>query len=463
MKRLGLAFLLIGFLSLLLAACSGDRDYEDNAVHVLEYDGNVDPVLERYVERGLDQAVDDNARALVIELDTPGGLLDTTRNIVQDISESEIPVIVWVTPEGAHAASAGTFITIAGHVAAMSPGTNIGAASVIDSSGEDIEGTLGKKIENDTVAFVRSIAEERGRNADWAEDAVREAASISASEAVELGVVDFVARDREDLLDQADGMSVTTASGRTVLDVAGAPTVENDMTLWEDFLSLLADPNIAFLFLSLGGVLLLFGILYGGTFFAETLGALMLILGFFSLSVIPYSWVGVILLGLAFILLTAELFVPGTGALGIVGAIALILGGLFLTDTSENAYQVSRWLVFITAGVIVAFFLLVLQVLIKTRRMPVISGKELIIGKSGVAQSELDPDGKVVFDGETWNASSDAGPIASGDRVTVTDVSGLHMTVRPYDPVLDEGASEPPPPRRGGGLTFLRRFRRASG
>ncbi|HEX5940326.1 MAG TPA: NfeD family protein, partial [Dehalococcoidia bacterium] len=223
-----------------------------------------------------------------------------------------------------------------------------------------------------------------------------------------------------------------------------------------------ADPNIAFLFLSMGGVLLLFGILYGGTFFAETLGALMLILGFFSLSVIPYSWVGVILLGLAFILLTAELFVPGTGALGIVGAIALILGGLFLTDTSENAYQVSRWLVFITSGVIVAFFLFVLQVLIKTRRMPVISGKQLIIGKSGIAQTELDPGGKVIFDGEIWNASSEAGPIMEGDRVTVTGVEGLHMTVRHYDPVLDEGAGEPPP-GRGGGFTFLRRWRRASG
>ena len=462
MKRLGFLLLSFGLLSLLLAACSSDRDYEDNAVHVLEYDGNVDPVLERYIERGLDQAQDDNARALVIELDTPGGLLDTTRNIVQDISESEIPVIVWVTPEGAHAASAGTFITIAGHVAAMSPGTNIGAASVIDSSGEDIEGTLGKKIENDTVAFVRSIAEERGRNADWAEEAVREAASISSSEAVELGVVDFVARDRDELLEQSDGMAVTTAAGRVVLEVADAPTVENEMTLWEDFLSLIADPNIAFLFLSIGGVLLLFGLLNAGTFVPETLGALMLVLGFFSLSVIPYSWVGIILLGLAFILLTSELFVPGTGALGIVGGIALVLGGLFLTDTSDSAYQVSRWLVFITSGVIVAFFLLVLQVLIKTRRMPVISGKELIIGKSGIAQTELDPDGKVIFDGEIWNASSEAGPIMEGDRITVTEVEGLHMTVRHYDPVLDEGASEPPP-GRGRGFTFLRRWRRASG
>ncbi|MEX2236254.1 MAG: nodulation protein NfeD [Dehalococcoidia bacterium] len=462
MRISGVSLLVIGLLVLLASACSGDRNFEDGAVHVLEYDGNVDPVLERYIERGIEQAEDDNARALVIELDTPGGLLDTTRNIVKDISDSNVPVIVWVSPEGAHAASAGTFITIAGHVAAMAPSTNIGAASVVDSSGGDIEGTLGKKIENDTVAFVRAIAEERGRNADWAERAVREAESISANEAVELDVVDFIARDRAELLELSDGLAVTTGSGRVVLDLADAPVVENDMTRFEQFLSLVADPNIAFLFLTLGGVLLLFGLLHAGTFLPETMGALMLVLGFFSLSVIPYSWVGVLLLGLAFILLTAELFVPGTGALGIIGAVALILGGLFLTSTNEPAYQVSRWLIFILSGLTAAFFVFVLQVLIKTRRIPIVTGREKMIGTCGIASSELDPHGKVAYAGESWNATSQSGPILLGERVTITDVDHLHLTVRHYDPVIDEAASAPPPPPPRGGFSFLRR-RRASG
>jgi membrane-bound serine protease (ClpP class) len=449
MVKLGFLAVATGILVFALSAC-GDREFDDEAVHLLDYDGNVDPVMERYLERGIDDAEDNNARAIVLKLDTPGGLLDTTRNIVTDISDSRVPVIVWVAPSGAHAASAGTFITIAGHVAAMAPGTNIGAASPVGGSGEDIEGTLGEKIENDTAAFIRSIAEERGRNAEWAETAVREAASISATEAVELDVVDFVARDLEDVLTQADGLAVTTVGGRVVLDVAEAPVVENDMTLFERFLSVIADPNIAFLFLSIGGVLLLFGLLHAGTFLPETLGALMLVLGFFALSVIPYNEVGVILLGLGLLLLTAELFVPGTGALGAIGGIALILGGLFLTSSDDPDFRVSLWVLIPTAVLITVFVVFVLQILVKTRRMPVLSGKQRIIGGTGVASTHLTPDGKVQFQGEQWNATATEAGILAGETVRVTDVEGLVLSVEKFEPAADDDAVEVPAhqPRR---------------
>ncbi|MPZ24102.1 MAG: nodulation protein NfeD [Dehalococcoidia bacterium] len=463
MNKLGALLIVVGAMMLGLSSCGGP-DLSGGTVHLLEYDGNVDPVLERYIERGIEAAEDNEAAAVVIQLDTPGGLLDTTRNIVRDILASDVPVIVWVAPSGSHAASAGTFITIAGHVAAMAPGTNIGAASPVASTGGDVEGTLGEKVENDTAAFIRSIADQRGRNADWAEAAVREAESIGSAEAVELNVIDFQARDITELLELSDGMRVETAAGNVTLGTAGVPVERNDMTLFEQVLSLIADPNIAFLLLSLGGVLLIFGLLNAGTFLPETLGALMLILGFFALSVIPYNTVGVVLLALGLVLLTAELFVPGTGALGIVGALALILGGLFLTSTEDPEFQVSRWIVFITSGLIAAFFILVVQALIRTRNMPVISGKDLVIGRAGRAETDLNPHGKVWFDGELWNATSVDEPVLKGVAVEIVDVSGLNLVVRRGREVTSTGAGvdlgvEPSPRARGSrwGLPFIRR------
>jgi membrane-bound serine protease (ClpP class) len=414
--------------ALAVGGCGG-LDAPDRAVHLLDYHGNVDPVMERYVDRGLGRAADRNAVAVVLKLNTPGGLLSTTRNILSLVSESPVPVIVWVAPSGAHAASAGTFIAVAAHVATMAPGTNIGAASPVSAGGGDIDETLQQKIENDAVALIRSIAEARGRNADWVEQAVREAVAISAGEAVELNVVDFLAQDLGEVLAGAEGRLVDTPMGPVTLSTAAAPVVENRMTLFERFLSLIADPNIAFLFLSLGGLLLVFGLLNAGTFLPETTGALILVLGFFSLSVIPYSIVGVVLLALGLLLLTLELFVPGTGALGVVGAIALVLGGFFFTSSSDPEFQVSRWVVFVTAGLIASFFIFVIGALLRSRRLPVVSGAPQLIGRQGRATTPLRPEGRVLIQGEIWNATVADGPVDEGQFVTVVGVDGLRLRV----------------------------------
>lgn len=436
MKRVLAGMASLALAAMTLAACG--RSFERGAVHLLTVDGTVDPVLQRYIDRGLDEASEDDARAVVIMLDTPGGLIESMRAIVKRINASDVPVIVWVAPSGARAGSAGTFITMAAHVAAMAPGTNIGAAHPVGAGGEDIEETLGEKITNDAAALIRSLAQQRGRNVDWAERAVRESASIPAEEAADLHVVDFVATDLDDLLRQANGRTVELTSGTTTVDVQGAPVVRNDMTYWERFLSLIANPNLAFLFLSLGGILLLLGLLQPGTFVPETLGFLMLVLGFFAVSVLPYNWVGIILLFTAAALFVGEALTPGFGFLEIAGIVCLILGGLFLTDTTNPDFQVSRWLVYgfgIAAG---GFLLLLINAIIRTRRMPAYVGGQTMVGSVAVARSDLDPQGIVFLKGERWRAIAENGPIREGERVTITDVRGLTLTVRRAKPTAEQ-------------------------
>ncbi|HXK34812.1 MAG TPA: nodulation protein NfeD [Dehalococcoidia bacterium] len=423
---LALAMLIAG----LVMACGRQVDERD-AVHVLTADADVNPVLSGYIDRGIDEAEDTDARAVVIQLDTPGGLVSSMEDIVQRIQSSRVPVIVWVSPAGAKAASAGTFITMSAHVAAMAPGSRIGAAHPVGASGEDIEGTLGEKVENDAAAYARAIAEERGRNAEWAEDAVRDSVSASTSEAVELDVVDFEARSLDDLLTQSEGRTVDVDGREVRLEgLAAARRVENDMTLSERLLLLLSDPNIAFILLTIGGLGLLLELFNPGTFVAGTIGAISLILAFFALGTLPVNWAGVALILLAFALFAGEFFTAGFGVLGIGGIIALIAGGLLLTSSEQAEFQVSRWLVVATAVISGAFLLSVMWAIWKTRRMQPAMGSLAMVGASAVARSDLDPEGVVFLNGERWQAVADDGPVREGERVTVTDVRGLKLRVR---------------------------------
>jgi len=441
-RRLRLTALLCLLLGGLLIAC-GRTVHERNAVHVLTADAEVNPVLARYIDRGIDEAERTDAEAVVIKLDTPGGLSSSMEDIVKRIESSKVPVIVYVSPAGARAASAGTFITMAGHIAAMAPGTRIGAAHPVDAGGGDIKGTLGEKVENDAAAFARSIAEERGRNADWAERAVRDSVSATANEAVELDVVDFTAIDVPDVLSQASGRSVRINGAETVLgDLSSAPRVNNDMTLAERFLLILSDPNIAFLLLSLGGLGLLIEILHPGVFAPGIFGAIMLILAFFALGTLPVNWAGVALILLAFGLFAAEVLVaPGLGAFGAGGVIALLAGGLLLTTSDQAEFRVSRWLVVATAIVCAAFFFMVATAIIRMRRMPVSTGVEAMLGERAIARSFLNPEGFVFIRGERWKAVAEDAPIAEGTPVEVTSVKGLTLTVRrrPSDTSPDPG------------------------
>jgi membrane-bound serine protease (ClpP class) len=425
-------------LALLAAACGGPGGPE-GAVHVLKADGDVNPVMERYIDRGIDQAEDAKAMAVVIELDTPGGLMSSMEDIVKRIEEDRIPVIVYVSPKGAKAASAGTFITMAANIAAMAPSTRIGAASPVGASGEDIEGTLGKKVTEDAVAFAKGIANYRGRNAEWAEQAVREAVSATETEAVDLNVVDLIADDLPSLLEAVDGREVQLVDLTVTLATKDAEIVHNNMNFAERFLDLISDANITFLLLSLGSIALFYEIVNPGQIFPGVFGAIALIIAFFSLSVLPFNWAGVILIFLAFGLLIAEIFVTSGGILAIGGVVALVLGGLLLTWGNPPEFQVNRWLVYGIAAAAGAFFLFVVTSIIRIRRQPVVVGSHTLIGRRAVARSPLDPDGMVFVDGEYWSATLEDGSVEEGEEVVVTAVEGLKLMVRKVRKELEHG------------------------
>jgi membrane-bound serine protease (ClpP class) len=441
---LGLFLILLG----LAAACSSSR--EPDRVHILTWDGDVNPIMARYVDRGIDTAEDSSARAVVLRLDTPGGLDSAMRDVIQRIESSRVPVIVYVSPSGARAASAGTFITMAGHVAAMAPNTTIGAATPINSDGGDIEGALGRKVENDAVAYIRGIAELRGRNADWAESAVREAAAVNQNEAVALDVVDFVAQNIDDLLLQSDGRSVMVTNDAGALEAvtlrtAGAETLDNDVNFFEALLNQIASPNIAFLLLSLGGLALVSEIFHP-TLVAGIFGVIALALAYFSLGALPTNWAGVGLILFGFVLITAEIFVTGFGALGIGGVIALLVGGLILTGGGgDTGMQVSRWLVIGTTAAIGGFLLLFIGSIVRLRRMPAQSGREALIGAKGAARSRLDPQGVIWVAGERWDAIAEDPPIESDTPVIVLAKEGLTLRVK-RDPASIK-LLPPAPPR----------------
>lgn len=343
----------------LLAACAGS-DTPEGGVVVARVDGTVGPIMERYIDRVISDAEEQRARLVVLELDTPGGLDSSMRKIVQRIGRADVPVAVYVAPIGARAASAGTFITMAGHIAAMAPNTAIGAAAAINADGSDIEGTLGKKIENDAVAYIRGIAELRGRNADWAEQAVREAVAVNENDAARLNVVDFVAADLDDLLRRSEGRTVTLRPGvtATLTGLAEAPRVDLEMTPWERFLAFIADPTIASLLLSIGFLALIIELYAPGLGVPGVAGAIAIILGFLGFGLLPVDTAGLVLIGLGLALVAAELFVT-SGILGAAGAVAIVLGGIIAFRDTPADFRPPAW-AFATAGGILAAVVLLL-------------------------------------------------------------------------------------------------------
>lgn len=429
-RRARLALYSLVLLAGIAFAC-GSTSNEPGTIHVLTANSDVNPVMEGYIDRGIDAAEDAGAKAVVIRLDTPGGLVTSMESIVQRIQAAEVPVIVYVAPSGGKAASAGTFITMSAPVAAMAPGTSIGAAHPVAAGGGEIEGPLGDKVENNAAAYARSVAEERDRNADWAERAVRESISASTSEAVELNVVDFAADNLEDLLRQAEGRTVKVAAQQVTLEgLPDAPIVENDMTFLERLLLLLADPNIAFILLSLGGLGLLLELLNPGLLFPGVAGVISLVLAFFALGTMPVNWAGVALILFAFVLFAAEIFIAGFGVLGVGGIVSLIAGGILLTAGTDPALEVSRWLLVGVAAVAAVLVFLIGAAILKTRRMPAVIGERAIVGSHALARSDLDPEGFVMLRGERWRAIAEDAPIGSGESVEVVGIDGLELRVR---------------------------------
>jgi membrane-bound serine protease (ClpP class) len=435
--RLILALLLvvIGLALLPLSALAQD---DRPTVIVGEIDDTITPVMAEYVERVIDDAENDGASAVVFEMDTPGGLSSAMDDIIRDILESEVPVVVYVAPRGARAASAGVYITYASHVAAMAPGTNIGSASPVfmGADEDDVDDTMTQKVTNDAVAQIVNLANLRGRNAEWAEEAVREAANITADEALDLNVIDIIAPDLTTLLNEIDGWTVEVATGTATLNTAGARTSDAGMNWIERILQTLADPTIAYLFLSLGLLGIFFELASPGAIIPAVVGVIGVLLGLFGLGTLPVNWTGVLLILLAFGLFAADIFVPSFGLLTLGGLISFIFGSYLLIDADEApGFEISRVAIWTMALCFLAFFALIGFLIVRSRRRQPAVGDRAMIGDLASVRQALDPNGMVFAFGEHWSASLEPGGgvvyVPVGATVVITKVEGLRLLVRP--------------------------------
>ncbi len=421
-----LAFLMVGVLLCGIARADGSGD-----IYVLEVDGTIVPVVKDYIDRVLDDAEADGATAAVILLDTPGGLMDSTQEIVERILNARVPVIVYVSPSGARAASAGVFITMSAHVAAMAPGTTIGAAHPVSGSGEDLSDTMEKKVTEYSVAWVRSIAEQRGRNADWAETAVRESAALTDVSALEQNVIDLRADDLDSLLRQVDGMTVQVGDEQIVLDTTGYRLVEKKMSFFERFLHTISDPNIAYILLSVGSLGIILELFHPGSIFPGVVGVISLVMAFYSLSVLNADWAGIALVLLAFGLFVAEIFTPTFGLLTAGGIAALVFGSLivFSGDTGGFGMDIDWWVILVVLVFVLAVFGFLLQAVVRTQRRKQPTGADGMIGEVAAVKTPLMPTGTVFIHGELWQATLDEGQADAGEEVIVTEVEGLKLHV----------------------------------
>jgi membrane-bound serine protease (ClpP class) len=390
-------------------------------------DGVISPVTLRLVESAIARAKADGAQALVIQLDTPGGLERSMRAICQRLLSAEIPVIVWVGPTGARAASAGVFITMAANVAAMAPATNIGAAHPV-AVGGGVDKESMRKVENDAAAFIRTIAVERGRNADWGEKAVRQSVSVTEREAVRLKVVDFIADSIPDLLTKLDGRTVKTSRGSVTLATRDAVAKPIEIGFRDRVLAVITDPNVAYVLMMLGTLGLIFELSTPGAILPGVIGGISLILAFFAFQSLPINFAGLLLILFAIVLFIAEVKVTSHGVLAIGGIVSMALGSLMLYDAPEIGFRVSWRVLVPTVALTAGFFLFALTLGVRAFRRRPLLGVSGLVGQTGVARGALEPEGQVSVHGEIWRAVADR-PLADGAPVAVVDVQGLTLRV----------------------------------
>lgn len=408
-------------------------------VRIIEIDGTITPAMASYVDRTMKRAETDNVDAIVLRIDTPGGLSTAMDDIVNDILHSNVPVIAWVGPTNARASSAGVYITYASHVATMAPGTNIGSASPIQLGGDGEqtgETTAERKATNDAAARIENLARLRNRNAEWAVSAVREAANITADKALELGVIDLIVPDVETLLRDVDGMQVEMANGEMVTLRTGAATVTSaSMNLIEQFLHLISDPTIAYLLLSFGSLGIFLELSNPGGLVPGIIGVVCFILGLYALGTLPVNWTGVLLIALAFALFFIDLFVTSFGILLLGGLAAFIIGSYMLIDENAPGYSgVSRPVIWTSAALVAGSAMLVGTLVLRTMRRKPSTGKNALVGRVAEVRSALSPNGMVYVDGEYWSATAEdlreGTPLPTGSYVEITDVEGLRLRVR---------------------------------
>lgn len=407
-------------------------------IDVLTIKGTINPVLVDYVKRGIENAEDTGAEAVIIQMDTPGGLDTAMRDIIQEIVNARVPVVVYIAPSGARAASAGLYITLSAHVAAMSTNTATGAATPISlgEGGEaEISDELQAKIINDAAAYIRSLAESHGRNADWAEKAVREGVSVTEREALELNVIDLIAPDLDSLVQQLDGRQVTMLGDTVItLETDGAVINDVEMKVIEQFLYTIADPNIAYLLLSVASLGIMVEIFNPGLIFPGIIGAISGILAFYSLGQLPVNIAGILLIVLAFGLFIGEVLTTTFGLFTMGGLVSLIIGSLILFQGAAPVFRIDPWLITAVVIVITAVVAFVVQRAISAHRRQAKTGREELIGKSATVRETLNPEGTVFFKGERWAARSDEGEIKKGEQVVINKVDGLMLYVSKLQP-----------------------------
>jgi membrane-bound serine protease (ClpP class) len=397
-------------------------------VSLLPIEGVISPVTVRLVATAIDRAHAEGSQALVIQLDTPGGLERSMRAIVQRMLNAEVPVIVYVAPTGARAASAGVFITMAAHVAAMAPATNIGAAHPVALGGGVDKESL-KKIENDAAAFIRTVALERGRNAEWAEKAVRQSVSITEREALKLKVVDLIADSMTDLLQKIDGRVVKTTKGTVTLATRTAQVAPIAVGFRDRFLNVITDPNVAYVLMMLGMIGLMAELYNPGAIFPGVIGGISIILAFFAFQSLPINYAGLLLILFGIALLVAEIKIVSHGILGIGGVVAMALGSMMLFDAPEIGFRISWWVLVPTVGATAGLFLFVVTAGVRALGRRPMLGAPGLIGQVGRARSRLAPEGQVTVQGEIWSAVADGEPIDEGAPVRIVDVQGLTLRV----------------------------------
>ena len=402
----------------------------DSFLLLATYDGVITPVSAEYFHDALQSAQESGAQALILRLNTPGGLDTSMRLMIKDITAAGIPVIVYVSPSSGRAASAGVFITMAAHVAAMAPGTNIGAAHPVAMGGTEMDKTMKEKVENDSVAYIKTIAEQRGRNVAWAEDAVRKSLSVTEREALKLKIVDLIAEDLQALLKQLDGRSISLPRGTRVLHTAGASLREFPMSLRLEFLKTLSDPNIAYLLMTLGTVGLIAELYNPGAILPGIVGAISLILAFYSLQSLPVNYAGVLLFILGIVFLILEATVTSFGLLAIGGIISMLLGSVMLIKTDVEFLQISWTVILPVVALAAGVTFLLVGMGMKSMRRPAVTGREELVGMVGIVTTALTPHGQLAVHGELWQAVSDL-PLQPGEEAEVTGIEGLRLSVKP--------------------------------
>ena len=400
-------------------------------ITVLTFDGTINPTTADYFQQGIKEAEKNNSECIIIKLNTPGGLLKSTRVIVTEFLESPIPVVVYVSPPGAQSASAGVFVTVAAHIAVMAPGTNIGAAHPVTLQGQ-MDSVMTEKATNDAAAFIRTIGEKRNRNIEWCEEAVRKSVSITETEAEKINVINFIASDMKDLLEKLNGMKVQTISGEKIIHIKNAEIINLELSFIQKILNILSDPNIAYILFMLGVYGLLFELYNPGAIFPGVIGGICIILAFYSFHTLPINYAGLALIIFAIILFILEIKIVSHGILSVGGVISLVLGSLMLIkdESALEAVSISIEVIVIIAILTLLFFLVAITLGIKAQRKKVTTGAEGIVGETGIAITDLEPEGEVKVHGEIWRAESMDGIIQSGTKVKIDSLSELKLKVR---------------------------------